>query len=260
MAFDAVVDAERAERLPVVGVRTGHDRHPAFALDQRRSIGGRPLVAGDVNALRGRGGRQQAFCSAGDLRRRYVLQPLEHHVLGVIGDHVKAARGKEVQRRLMDFPRIGRQQGDVANAEVRERADGRADAGGGGQSGRLGDLLDQLLLEPLAARGHHRHAGMDDVVDVARGKILHRGDQRIEHVLLEVLLVPVIDVGGGGAHRDAVGRQPVEVVGRGFDHGRAEQADALAPAEGLFGSAHRVDAASSIRRETAVRQCEPFSP
>src|SRR5262249_17738125 len=59
-----------------------------------------------------------------------------------------------------------------------------------------------------------------------------------EHVLLEVLFVPMIDVGGGGAHGHAIGRKPVEIIGSGFDHGGAEQADALAPAEGLVGRAH----------------------
>src|SRR6516162_9587826 len=51
---------------------------------------------------------------------------------------------------------------------------------------------------------------------------------------------PLLDVGGGGAHRYAIGSQPIEVVGGGFDHGRAQQADALAPAKGAIGVAHRL--------------------
>src|SRR6516225_622761 len=63
---------------------------------------------------------------------------------------------------------------------------------------------------------------------------------RLEHVLLEVFAAPMLDVGGGGAHRHAIGSQPVEIVGGGFDHGRAQQADALAPAKRAIGIAHRL--------------------
>jgi hypothetical protein len=38
---------------------------------------------------------------------------------------------------------------------------------------------------------------MDDVVDVARREIAHRGHERIEHVLLEVLAAPMLGVGLG---------------------------------------------------------------
>src|SRR5262245_21968534 len=80
-------------------------------------------------------------------------------------------------------------------------ADRGPDAGGGGQSRRVLDLLHQLVLEPLAARGHHRHSGMDDVVDVAGREISDRGHDRLEHVLLEVLATPMLDVGGGQGFR-----------------------------------------------------------
>jgi hypothetical protein len=157
----------------------------------------------------------------------------------VLGDDVEAARPEKAQRRLVQLLRIRRHHGDVAHAEVRERADRGADAGGGRQPGRVLDLLDEHVLEPLAARGHDRHSGMNDVVHVTRGEIAHRGHDRVEHVLLEVVAAPMLDVGGGGAHGHAVGSEPVEIIGRGLDHGGAEQADALAPAEGAVGIAHR---------------------
>jgi hypothetical protein len=100
------------------------------------------------------------------------------------------------------------------------------------------DLFHQFVLEALAARGHDRHSGMDDVIDVARCEIFDRGHDRLEHVLLEILTVPMLDIGGRGAHRDAIGSQSIKVVSRRFDHGRAEQADTLAPAERTFRIAH----------------------
>src|SRR3954451_4612143 len=121
---------------------------------------------------------------------------------------------------------------------MRERTYRRTDTGCGGKSCGLLDLLHQYVLEPLAARGHHRHAGMDDVIDVARCEIFDRGHDRLEHMLLEILPAPMLDIGGGGAHRDAVGSEPIEVVGGRLDHGRAEEADALAPDEGPFRIAH----------------------
>src|SRR3954471_11921341 len=48
----------------------------------------------------------------------------------------------------------------------------------------------------------------------------------------------MLDIGGGGAHRDPLGSEPIEVVGGRLDHGRAEEADALAPAERPFRIAH----------------------
>src|SRR5262249_30739530 len=48
----------------------------------------------------------------------------------------------------------------------------------------------------------------------------------------------LLDVGGGGAHRYPIGRQPIEIVGGRFDHGRAQQADAPAPAKGAIGVAY----------------------
>lgn len=122
------------------------------------------------------------------------MELLEHHIFSVIGDDCEAARTQEPERRLMQFLRVGAQYHDIAHAEMRERADSGANAGGRGQSGRVGDQLDNFLFEAFAACRHHRHAGMDDVVDMSRGEILDRRHQRFNHVLLEVFLVPVLDV------------------------------------------------------------------
>ena len=46
--------------------------------------------------------------------------------------------------------------------------------------------------------------------------------------------IPMLDIGGGGAHRDPLGSELIEIVGGRLDHGRAEEADALAPAERPF--------------------------
>src|ERR1700719_3957415 len=51
MPFDAVVDAEGAERFPVVGVGSRHDRNAAFPLNEGRCIGTRPLIARDVDTV-----------------------------------------------------------------------------------------------------------------------------------------------------------------------------------------------------------------
>src|SRR6516225_9126991 len=55
VTFDAVGNAQGAERLPVVGVRARHDRDAEFVFDQRRGIGTGPLIAGDIDAVRRRG-------------------------------------------------------------------------------------------------------------------------------------------------------------------------------------------------------------
>ena len=51
MPFDAVIDAEGAERFPIVGVGSCHDRNAAFPFDEGRCIGTRPLIAWDVDAV-----------------------------------------------------------------------------------------------------------------------------------------------------------------------------------------------------------------
>src|SRR5262245_22254482 len=64
----------------------------------------------------------------------------------------------------------------------------------------------------------------------------------------------LLDVGGGGAHRYPVGRQPIEIVGGRFDHGWAQQADALAPAKGAIGVAHRLIPVMTRRRRMGAPQ------
>ena len=64
-------------------------------------------------------------------------------------------------------------------------------------AGGVLDLLHEFVLESLAARGHHRHSGVNDVVHLARREISDRGHDRIEHVLLEVFAAPMLDVGMG---------------------------------------------------------------
>src|SRR5262249_57519710 len=102
-----------------------------------------------------------------------------------------------------------------------------------GQSGRVLDLLHELVLEPLAARGHNRHSCVNDVVDVARREIADRGHDRIEYVLLKVFAAPMLDVGGGGAHRYPIGRQPIEIEGGRYDYARTQQATPHTPPHGL---------------------------
>src|SRR6516164_102392 len=73
------------------------------------------------------------------------------------------------------------------------------------------------------------------------------------------LACALLDVGGGGAHRYPIGSQPIEVVGGRFDHGRAQQADALAPAEGAIGIAHRlIPVTRRSRMGAAQRQFDGF--
>ena len=85
-----------------------------------------------------------------------------------------------------------------------ERAYRRSDAGRGGQTGHLLDLFHQFVLEALAARGHDRHSGMDDVIDVARCEIFDHGHDG-SGTLLEILTVPMLDIGGRAHIENAVG-------------------------------------------------------
>src|SRR5580700_6886248 len=138
----------------------------------------------------------------------------------------------------MQFLRIGRNHCDLAHTEVCECADCGANAGGRGQSCGDRDQLDDIVLKTLTLRRHHWHAGMDDVVDVAGGEMLYGGYQRLDHVLFKILLVPMLNVGRCGTHRNAIGSEAEEIIGGSLDHSRAEQTDALAPAEWSIWPAH----------------------
>src|SRR3984957_721880 len=126
---------------------SSHDWNAAFLLDQRSCISAGPLVAGDIDAV-GRGsGIDDALGNGCNMGRSDVLELLEYHIFSVIGDDCEAACTQEPERRLMQFLRVGAQYYDIAHAEMRERADSGANAGGRGQSGRVGDQLDDFLFE-----------------------------------------------------------------------------------------------------------------
>jgi hypothetical protein len=98
---------------------------------------------------------------------------------------------------------------------------------------------------------------MDDVIDVARGEVLGHAHQRVEHVLLEVLCIPMLDVRSDRAHGHPVRGDSIEVVGGRFDDRRIQQADALAPAERTFRIAHLP---FSARLRIVLGKCDDLTP
>src|SRR6185437_1212661 len=103
-------------------------------------------------------------------------------------------------------------------------------AGRGGNAGRALDVADDDLIKAFTTRHHQRAAAVQDEVDAARAEIFC-GFRHLRQRLVEPFGAPVVDIAGNADQPDAIRRELVELVWHDFHDGRADIADALAPAE-----------------------------